>query len=100
MLAIHCDRIKFGYWRRTRGRTLQVDLEDTDRMIADVFGDIGAARRTPANVAAAEFNPGQLLAFLDGHHAGVEIDQHTVGGMSVPGDRRRPRLERRDNDAR
>ena len=60
----------------------------------------GSARRAPADLAAAEFDPGRLVAFRAGHHAVVEVDQHTVGGMAVLGDRRRPRLERRHEDAR
>ena len=100
VLAVHLHRIELGYRRRTRGRAFQVDLENANRVIADVFGDVGAARRTPANVAAAEFDLGRLVAFLAGHHAVVEVNQHTVGGMSVRGDRRRPRLQRRHDDAR
>jgi hypothetical protein len=84
--AVHRHRIKVGYGCRTSGRAFQVDFENPNRVIADVFRDVGSARRAPANVAAAEFDPGRIVAFFAGHHAVVEKDQHTVRDVSVPGD--------------
>src|SRR2546428_9358909 len=98
--GVHRHRIEFGYRCWTCGRAFQVDLENANRVIAHVFGDIGSARWTPANVATVEFDPSRLIAFLAGHHAVVEVDQQTIRDMSVLGYRRRPRLERRHNYAR
>src|SRR5262245_14268547 len=100
VLAVHRRRIERGHRCGTRGRAFQVDLENSNRVITGVLGNVGSARRAPANIASAKFNCGRSLAFLAGHHAVVEVNQHTVRGMSVLRDRRHPRLERRHNNAR
>src|SRR5262249_36501193 len=76
------------------------DLQNANRMLADVFRDVGAARRPPADVAAVEFDLARLPAFLPRHHAVVEIDQHPIRCVAVLRDGGRPRLERCDDDAR
>jgi len=99
--GIYRRRIEWSHRCFACRRTFQVDLENTNRVIADVLGDVGAARRPPANIAAAEFDPGGLPAFfLPGHHAVVEVDQHAIRGMSVLRDCGRPLLECRHDHAR
>src|SRR5436190_10212219 len=98
--GIYRRRIEWSHRCFACGRAFQVDLENANRMIADVLGDVGAARRPPANIAAAEFDAARLVAFLASHHAVVKVDQHTIRGMSVLRHGGRPRLECRHDHAR
>src|ERR1700719_1420288 len=80
MLRIHHRRIEFGNWRWTRRLALQVDLQNPNGVIADVFSDISAACGTPADLAAMKFDVLNLvIAVLSRHYAGVEINQHAIG---------------------
>src|SRR5262245_15667281 len=102
--AVHRRRIELRRGGGGAGRALQVDLENPDGMIADVFGDVGPAGRNPAYVAAAKLNPGSVtpaaVPAAAGHHAVIEIDHHAIRGVSGPRVHRHPRLQRRDDDAR
>src|ERR1700676_3780304 len=92
MFRVHDCRIEFGNRRGTRRLALQVDLQNSDGAIADVFGDIGAARGTPTDLAAMKFDflkvfaVARIAAILPRHHAVIEINQYAIG--RVTGSRR------------
>ena len=64
VLGIDLRRIQWSFRCFACRRAFQVDLENANRVIADVLGDVGAARQPPANIAAAKFDPGGLPAQL------------------------------------